>query len=162
MDPNLLLTLLQILISLISGAIGAAAWTRFFRKKETRLFKNIQRPIGIISTADTSLQHEATLLKRVGFFNVEAPSSDKRAVDVLDDKRLVIIGYSPNSKEFKDAFVAAMQRSIPVIVYSKPGRIDDPEDMEMLQGYSHHSICNTPLRLVSDVFALMSTYPEDK
>lgn len=161
MDPNLLLTLLQILISLIGGAIGAAAWTRFFLKKETRLFKNIQRPIGIIGTSDMPLQHEAVLLKRVGFFNVETPSSDTRAIDVLDDKRLVIIGYTPKSTQFKEVFEAAKQRAIPVIVYSGPASIE-PDDMKMLQAYSHHSMCKTPLRLVSDVFALMSTYPEDK
>lgn len=161
MDFNLLLTLLQILISLIGGAIGAAAWVRFFRKKETRLFKNIQRPIGIFGTSDTPLQHEAALLKRVGFFDVDTPSSDVRAIDVLDDKRLIIIGYTPKSKEFKKVFQAAKQRAIPVIVYSGPARIE-PEDMAMMQKYSHHSMCNTPLRLVSDVFALMSTYPEDK
>lgn len=161
MDFNLLLTLVQILISLIGGAVGAAAWMRFFRKKETRLFKNIQRPIGIIGTSDTPLQHEAALLRRVGFFNVDAPSSDARAVDVLDDKRLVIIGYTPKSAQFKEVFQAAKQRAIPVIVYSGPARIE-PDDMTMLQAYSHQSMCNTPLRLVSDVFALMSTYPEDK
>lgn len=161
MDFNLLLTLVQILISLVGGAVGAATWVRFFRKKETRLFKNIQRPIGIIGTSDMPLQHEAVLLKRVGFFDVETPSSDTRAVDVLDDKRLVIVGYTPQSEQFKEVFQAAKQRAIPVIVYSGPARIE-PEDMTMLQSYSHHSMCNTPLRLVSDVFALMSTYPEDK
>ncbi len=161
MDFNLLLTLIQILISLIGGAIGAAAWVHFFRKKETRLFKNIQRPIGIIGTSDTNMQHEAVLLERVGFFNVTTPSSDVRAIDVLDNKRLVIIGYTPNSEQFKEVFLAAKQRAIPVIVYSGPARID-VEDMAMLQTYSHHSMCNTPLRLISDVFALMSTYPEDK
>lgn len=161
MDFDLLLTLVQILISIVAGAIGAAAWARFFRKKETRLFKNIQRPIGVFGTSDTPLQHEATLLKRVGFFNVDTPSSDVRAVDILDDKRLIVIGYTPKSEEFKEVFLAAKQRSIPVIVYSGPARIE-PDDMAMLQGYSHHSMCNTPLRLVSDVFALMSTYPEDK
>lgn len=161
MDLDLLLTLVQILISLIAGAVGAAAWVKFFREKETRLFKNIKRLIGIIGTADMPLLHEAALLKRVGFFNVETPSSDVRAVDTLDDKRLVIIGYTPKSKDFKEVFLAAKQRSIPVIVYSGPARIE-PEDMTMLQKYSHHSMCNTPLRLVSDVFALMSTYPEDK
>lgn len=161
MDFDLLLTILQILYPLVAGAIGAAAWVRFFRKKETRLFKNIQRPIGLIGTRDISLHHEASLLQRVGLFNVGTPSSDVRAADVLDDKRLVILGYTPQSAEFKEAFLAAKQRAIPVIVYSGPARIE-PEDMTMLQAYSHHSMCNTPLRLVSDVFALMSTYPEDK
>lgn len=161
MNLDLLLTILQISISLIGGAIGAAAWFRFFHKKELRLFNNIKRPIGIIGTDDMPLEHEATLLKRVGFFDVETPSSDARAVDVLDNKRLVVIGYTPNSEVFKQVFQAAKQKAIPVIVYSGPARIDN-EDMAMLQTYSHHSMCNTPLRLISDVFAIMSTYPEGK
>jgi len=130
-------------------------------KKEWRLFKNISRPIGIIATEDKPMTHEAKLLERVGFFNVGAPSSDSRAVDLLNGNRLIIIGYSPNSSTFKTAFNAAKEREIPVIVYAGPTRIVD-EDMTLLQSYSHHSMCNTPLRLISDVFALMSTYPEEK
>ena len=107
------------------------------------------------------MEHEAELLRRVGFFDVGKPSSDGRAADLLNGKRLVIIGYTSDSRAFRAAFDAAKQREIPVIIYAGPTKITN-DDMAILQGYSHHSMCNTPLRLISDVFAVMSTYPEDK
>ena len=161
MDIDLLLTLLQILMSALFGAAGAWAWLKFFQRKERRLFKNIQRPIGIVGTTDVPMHHEAALLKRSGLFNVDEVSSDTRAADVIDDKRLIVIGYTPNSSAFKAVFKAAKNQRVPVIIYSKPGAITQ-EDLAVIQGYSHHALCNTPLRLTSDVFALMSTYPEDK
>lgn len=161
MSADTALTIIQIVWPLLGGVVAASVWLRFFHKKERRLFKNIQRPVAVIATDDKPMTHEVQLLKRVGFFNIATPSADGRAKDLLNGNRLVIIGYSPNSASFKDIFKAASQREIPVIVYAGPTRIT-PEDMELLQSYSHHSMCNTPLRLISDVFAMMSTYPEDK
>lgn len=155
------LTILKDAWPYVVAIVGGSAWYRFIYRKERRIFKNIQRPIGIIATEDKPMMHEAQLLKRVGFFNVGNPSTDGRAIDVMNGNRLMIIGYSPNSLRFKDAFNAAKQREIPVIVYAGPTRIT-VGDMELLQGYSHHSMCNTPLRLISDVFSVMATYPEDK
>ena len=155
------LTIIQIIWPLVGGALGASVWLSFFHKKERRLFKNIKRPICIIGTTDESLTHEAKLLRRVGFFNVGEPSSDSREADLLNGSRLAVIGYTPKSQAFRDAFNAAKAREIPVVVYAGPARIDD-DDIKLLKSYSHYSMCNTPLRLISDVFALMSTYPEDK
>lgn len=152
---------IQLLWPIVGGLIGTWGWFQFFHKKERRLFKNLQRPIGIISTEDKPMAHESILLKMVGFFDIKEPSSDGRAIDLMNGNRLIIIGYSPNSQDFKNAFNAAKQHEIPVIVYAGPTRITE-EDMKLLQGYSHHSMCNTPLRLISDVFAMMSTLPEDK
>ncbi len=158
--PNLI-TIIQFLWPVAAGAFGAWGWFQLFRKKEQRLFKNLQRPVGIIATPDKPMTHEAVLLKRVGFFDIKDPSSDSRALDLMNENRLVIIGYSPNSQAFKDAFNTAKQREVPVIVYAGPTRISD-EDMKLLQSYSHHSMCNTPLRLISDVFAMMGTLPEEE
>ncbi len=156
-----IITIIQILWPILGGIIGTWGWFMFFHKKEHRLFNNLKRPIAIVATSDKPMLHESVLLKRVGFFNVEEPASDGRVTDLLNGKRLVIIGYSPDSQTFKDAFNSAKQREIPVVVYAGPTRIND-SDMSLLQSYSHHSMCNTPLRLISDVFAIMSTYPEDK
>lgn len=148
----------QFAYGLALAAIGFAIWFYFFCRKEHRLFKNIKRPIGIISTgSDKPMTHEANLLKRVKFFNVTDPYSDNRAVDLLNGKRLVIIGYSA-SQHFRDAYAAAKQAKIPVIIYAKQGEIQD--DWQLIESYSNYTICNTPLRLISDVFAIMSTYPE--
>jgi len=156
-DP---ISLLQLIWPLVGGMLGAFALFKFFHKKERRLFKNIQRPIIVIGTEDKPMTHEFQLLRRVGFFNVKHHASESRAADLMNGNRLIIIGYSPNSQTFKDIFNAAKQKEIPVIVYAGPTRITS-EDMDLLQSYSHHSMCNTPLRLISDVFALMGTYPED-
>lgn len=158
MDPWLII---KTLWPLVGGVVGAAAWLRFFHKKERRLFKNIKRPICVIGTTDKSMTHEAKLLKRVGFFNVEEATADGRETDLLNGSRLAIIGYTPGSEKFKKAFNVAKHKEIPVVVYAGPTRINN-EDMELLQNYSHQSMCNTPLRLISDVFALMSTYPEGR
>lgn len=155
------ITIIKDVWPIVVAVVGGSAWYRFVYKKERRLFKNIQRPIGVIATEDKPMTHEVQLLKRVGFFNVGGPSNDGRAIDLMNGNRLMIIGYSPNSARFTEAFNAAKQREIPVIVYAGPTRIT-AEDLELLQGYSHHSMCNTPLRLISDVFAVMATYPEDK
>ncbi len=155
------ITVIQFIWPIVGGAIGGIAWVNFFQKKEQRLFKNIRRPISIISTEEMPMTHEARLLDRVGFFNVTPPQTDGRAPDLLNGSRLLILGYSPNSEKFRVALAAAKQREIPVIVYAGPSRITT-EDMNLLQKYSLHSMCNTPLRLISDVFTLMGTYPEEK
>jgi len=154
-----IITVIQFIWPIIGGIIGGMIGVNFFLKKERRLFANIQRPISIISTDEMPMEHEVRLLDRVGFFNVGTPQSDGRSVDLLNGSRLVIIGYSPNSDKFKSAFNAAKQREIPVIVYAGPSRITQ-DDMTLLQSYSLHSMCNTPLRLISDVFSMMGTYPE--
>ncbi len=158
------ITLIQSLWSLLCGAIGGgaiiAAWILFFFKKERRLFKNMKRPICIIGTEANSLEHEASLIDRVGFFCIDRPSTDTRVVDTLNDHRLVVIGYSPNSTSFIEVFNAVKARLIPIIVFAAPSQITD-EDVNLIKSYSHVSICNAPTRLISDVFAIMSTYPED-
>lgn len=151
----------QILVSVIVSLSVAVGWCCFFYRKERRLYKNIKRSIGIFPTESIDMKHEKNLLDRTKLFDVHMAATDVRAKDCITDHRLAIIGYSPESDMFREVFCDAKKEKIPVIVYSKPGRIDK-EDMELIQGYSNQSMCNTPLRLISDVFAIMSTYPEDK
>lgn len=139
--------------------VGNWAWYKFFYRKERRLFKNIKRPIAVIGTESKPMTHEVKLLERVGFFNVESPSTDSRTTDLLGDKRLLIIGYTAGTDILKQSIEAVRSRDVPLIVYAGPRDITD-EDMKLLQSYSNHSMCNTPLRLISDVFAIMATYPE--
>jgi hypothetical protein len=165
MDPTTKQSIIQALIPMIPSAVIAVlstwAWCRWWLKREIRLIKNLNRPILILGTEDQPLDHEVDLLKRTELFpHLEGPKPDPRSVDLLNGKRLAIIGYSPN-EHFRNAYKAAQVREIPVLVYAAPDQISrESGDMELIRSYSHHSLCNTPLRLVSDVFALMSTYPE--
>ena len=152
---------IELLLPAITGALGAIAWLKFFRKKEARLFKNIQRPIAIVATESKPMTHEADLLKRSGLFeDVGEPKSDPRTIDYFKGKRLIIIGYSPSMQNLETIINAARGHEIPVLVYAGPRDITD-EHMAILQSYTYHSMCNTPLRLVSDVFAVMSTSPSE-
>ena len=165
MDQQLIATLLdigwKILVGLIS-VVGTLGWVKFFKLKEKRLFKNIQRPIAVISTETKPMHHEVDLLKRSGLFkDVGEPKSDQRSVDYFKGKRLIIIGYSPSMQNLQNIINTARTHEIPVLVYAGPRDITD-EHMSVLQTYTYYSMCNTPLRLVSDVFAVMSTTPEDK
>lgn len=158
--------LLEALIPLAFGAIGgiggSIGWLKFFRKKETRLFKNIRRRIAVVSTDAKPMSHEVALLRKSGLFtDVSEPSSDARSVDYFKGARLIIIGYSKSMANLQQIIDVARTHEIPVLVYAGPREISD-EHMDILQGYTYHSMCNTPLRLVSDVFAVMSTTPEEK
>lgn len=151
--------IVQYLWPLLAPVVGLWVWFTFFRKKEQRLFKNIQREIAVLGTKARPMGHEVKLLRRSGLFNVDEPETDTRSLDFLKDKRLLILGYTPGMKDFQKVVEAARANSVPLIVYAGPRDITD-EHMPILQSYTYHTMCNTPLRLISDVFAIMSTMPE--
>ena len=157
---NLIVRVLEEVVPPAFGAAIGAGFVGFVLRGQRRLFKNIRRPIQVIGTGSQTMNHEADLLRRVGLFHVVGPSSDVRVIDTFGDKRLVVVGFSPNA-DFRAVYQAAGRRELPIVVFAQPGAIQK-EDLAFIQAYSHHSICNTPLRLISDVFAIMSTYPEDK
>lgn len=148
----------QFIIYISTSIASAFLAMTFFLKKERRFFKNMQRPIFIIGTENLPMIHEADLLDRVGFFKVRRPSSDHRTIDLLDGHQVAIIGYTPNSDLFKDAFNAVKRLGMAIIVYAETDAITE-NDMSLIKSYSHQSMCNTPLRLISDVFNIVSTYP---
>jgi hypothetical protein len=50
-----------------------------------------------------------------------------------------------------------------LLIYTKHDELDRAgDDFKVLTGYSYHSICNLPLRLVNDVFTVLSTFPHNK
>ncbi len=151
--------LLQWAISLGLGVGGGAGVVRLALKKQRRVMANLQRPIMVIGTDEGDMVDQARLLKEIDLFNVSDLHRGEKATDFLkSEHRLLVLGYSKNPS-FKKAFDSARNRQIPVLVYAKPGAV--PQDgMAEISGYSYASICNTDLRLVSDVFTLMSTFPE--
>ena len=157
--------LLQLILLGLAGVAGSAigfkkASKKFHNKKEKRLFDNIQRPVALMPSKADGLEVESRLLKAVDFFTVDLLPTDVRSLDEITAKyRLVIVRYE-SSERFWRIFGALADRQIPIIIYSKPAEIKVPE-LEKIQGYySRYTLCNTPVRLVSDVFAIMSVYPE--
>lgn len=159
---NFILDLVLIAIGL--GGAGAIGYNRarktFIKKKESRLFANIQRPVALLPTKTDELELESRLLKAIEFFKVDLMPVDVRSLDeVTANYRLAIIRYE-NSKEFWRRFKALADKQMPLVIYSKPAEIPVPELQKIQKYYTRYTLCNTPVRLASDVFAIMSVYPE--
>jgi hypothetical protein len=144
--------------SLGLGAIGGLVPIQLAQKKQRRVLANLQRPILVISIDQADMSHQFKLLERVDLFSVEYSDTSK-AVDLIRaNHRLVIVGYSQGDS-FNQIIGKAKTLNIPVIVYARPGAVLK-DDLAQISGYSFASLCNTDVRLVSDVFAIMSTFPE--
>lgn len=151
------------LVGLIGGTTGAIAYTKFRNAKDNRLYQNIKRPFAVVSTEQQPLTHEVDLLERTKFLKPQHFGIGGRNLQLLNDikPRLLVIGYSANSTTYKQAFDYARNHSLPLVVFT-PGQITNPQDLADIKAYSFGSLCQTELRLVSDIFSVMSTFPEDK
>ncbi|MHB1086220.1 MAG: hypothetical protein ACYCZ0_00545 [Minisyncoccota bacterium] len=135
----------------------------FMMKKEVRLFLNRKRPIKIFYAKGGSLdmKMETKTLRESGFFKIpEDPTDDFRDCHRLTNHGLIIIGYAPGMEGLKDILDAVKAKRIPLIVYTKE-RLS-PEDQALLETYPWYSLCNVPLRVVSDAFTILSTFPIPK
>ncbi|MBI2470381.1 MAG: hypothetical protein HYV59_03960 [Planctomycetes bacterium] len=126
------------------------------------MFKNRKRPIMIFKSQDQSMELETKLLRDSKFFNVpEDPTDNPRNTDRIKNHGLIIVGYSKGMDGFQNILSAAKSKQIPIIIYAAPKAIDE-KDLEEICKYSYNSMCNTPLRLVNDVFTILSTFPHGK
>lgn len=157
-------TIAQLVLGLVvafGGSFLAVQYIRKMRPVWKRFAENVGREVAVISTEQQPMEHEADILKRVGFFKVRPVAADARNLNLVRGSVLLVVGYSPDSKIYQKAFKYAENNGLPIIVFSGKHRLSD-EDRTKLKTYSFSSLCETELRLVSDVFAVMSTFPEDK
>jgi hypothetical protein len=143
---------------------GSAIAIQYFRRTRPvwkRLAKNLGREVSVVSTEGQPMEHEAEMLDHVGFFKVKQLSADPKNVNLLDSSSLIVVGYSPESKTYKATFEYARNHRMPIIVFSGKHRLSN-DDRDKLKEYSFSSLCETDLRLVSDVFAVMSTFQNVK
>jgi len=153
---------LPVLLSgLLGGFIGELrARRKFHDKRERRLFANVKRPVALLPTKVNTLELEERLLKKVDFFKVDLLPADARSIDEITNKyRLAIIRYE-DSKAFWHTFHKLADNKMPLIIYANPGEIPVPKMQDIQNYYTRYTLCNTPVRLLSDVFAIMSVYPE--
>lgn len=131
-------------------------------KREVRLFRNCRRPIKIFCTpGGPSMEVETKTLRTSGLFNIpEDPTSSYQDCHNITDHGLVIIGYAPRMPGLADILAVVKAKKIPLIVYTKA--MLDPDDKALLETYPWYSLCNVPLRVVSDTFSILSTFPIPK
>lgn len=138
-------------------------------KKEKRLFKNLSRPFEVYTISDNikSMEVELNLIKKNGFFS-KCPDNalkDIRNVQIADDLSLVILAIDSNTQEndFDNALNKISLLKKPLIIYTLGNRkIDWLFTNSNIKEYPLHTIATTPLRLVSDMFTILSTYKNDK
>lgn len=149
---------------LISNAILYFGFFRFFFLKERRLFKNRKRPIMVFKSKEQSMDTETKLLRDSKFFNIpEDPTDNHKNTDRIKNHGLIIVGYSKGMNGFQEILSAAKSKQIPIIIYATSDVIDrNGNDYKEICKYSYQSICNFPLRLVNDVFTILSTFPHGK
>lgn len=140
------------------GGVIAIGYLSKMRPVWKRFTENVQRQVAVISTEDQPMDHEAELLERVGYFKkVKHINSDARNLTLLDGSAVIVVGYTPDSLVYKESFDYAKSHKLPLIVFAGKNRLSN-EDRDALKSYSFSSLCETDLRLVSDVFAVMSTF----
>lgn len=155
--------LILLTISLAGGFLGALSYLRILYRKEKLILDNLKRPIKVffpqMSNGD-DMEMEYNLLSRSGLFNVERPTSDVRDMVGVQNHSLIILGCNKKMKNFDAVFDGAAQKKIPVVIYTfGNNEALTPGHWKKLKTYPYYSVCNTPLRLVSDVFTLISTFP---
>lgn len=165
-----LATILSFLTQLIIIVLGFGAGSvfgyqkaqkKFINKKEKRLFDNIQRPVAILPSSADKMELENRLLKAIDFFVTDMMPSDARSLDEITSRyRLAIIRYE-DTPTFWRIFHKLADKQIPLVIYSKPAEIPIANLEKIQDYYTRYTLCNTPVRLVSDVFAIMSVYPEN-
>lgn len=151
-------SLVAFAVYFILGVLVCLAFLRFFFRKEIRLFNNRRRPIMIFKSTGEDMEIETKLLRDSKLFNIpEDPTDKHQNIDRIKNHSLIIIGYSAGMTNFDDIFNGAKIAGVPVIVYSKDKIPDDV--FNKLRNYSWYSTCQVPLRLINDVFTVLSTFP---
>lgn len=160
---GILITVANVLLYSTIGLVVTSLFLYWFLRKEIRLFKNRRRPIKIFYSkgAALNMRTETQTLRDSGFFNIpEDPTDDFQDCHRIEDHGLVIIGYSKGMAGLEEILNCVKAKRIPLIVYTKD--MLDTADKALLETYPWYSLCNVPLRLMSDTFTILSTFPIPK
>lgn len=158
-----LITLRDVFILLGTIVASGLVFTFFIFRKQWRQHKNLKRPVKIFYAKGQSLnmQVETRTLRDSGFFNIpEDPTDNYQDCHTISDHGLVIVGYTPGMQGLKDILDVVKAKRIPLIVYTKERLNED--DRLLLESYPWYSLCNVPLRVISDAYTILSTFPLPK
>ncbi len=153
--------------TLITMAIGAAITYRlltFTLKKEIKLFKNLRREIKIFDPPNKYLKdmkNEFEEIEKNPLFKVKYRNSsvNRMAINNIDDGCLVILGYCDDFTFFQEVFNKSADYKIPIIIYTYgDSRVLEQKHWDLLNNYQWYSVCTTPIRLISDIFTILSTF----
>ncbi|MEL7246501.1 MAG: hypothetical protein AAFX46_18155 [Cyanobacteria bacterium J06636_27] len=90
---------------------------------------------------------------------IERHSSRLAINNNVDKDCMVILGIGNDFTYFKEVFDRAKNFNIPLIVYTYgDSKALTKDHWNLLNSYQWYSVCNTPLRLISEIFNILSTF----
>jgi hypothetical protein len=159
----------------VSGlmAIGALIWvalvsTSRWVKKESRLSRNLRMPVYLVADkiedwGEVPDKVTATGgLLRASQVKVLA-SSDLHQIPDTSHALVVVFYIKPPSGEQNDLLASVVQRKpkLPFLVYSPDNSAVTTEDRKLI-AEKYSAVSNFPLRLFSDIWAVMCTRPASR
>lgn len=165
-SADALRSLISTLISMGTGVFITYKFLFFVYRKEMKLFRNFKRKLIVFAPEnkyglDMNMEAEVDVIKTNPLF--KSLSIDKKSsrqfINNIDKTSLVILGIGNDFTYFKEVFDRARNYKIPLIIYTYgDNRALEPIHWNLLNSYQWYSVCITPLRLISEIFNILSTF----
>jgi len=160
-----------VLVYILSVAAGAALFLRWFLQKERRLYRNLKRPIMVITPTDKTnkqiprkeMAMERELLQRNGLLKIDGTVTDYRSFNPRNNHCLVVLGYDHQMTALEEVLQKVKQLQIPLIIYTYNANIGaiSRAHKELLDTYPLVIFANFQLTLINHIFATLAVYPYD-
>lgn len=168
----IILSVLGIIIASYKIFLGIVL---FFRR-EINFQRNLKRPVLIIKPTDAevrnneskynvpmNMKREINLLKKSQLFSIEGPITADEVATKIMNHGLIVIGYCEGMGSFQDVLNTVKAKQIPIIIYTFGlNNLLSSHDLAETKKYPWHTLSNFPVRLVSEVFSILSTFQYDK
>jgi len=142
-----------------------------FMKREINFQNNLDRPVLIIKPTEKeagdqaskfnvpmNMERETELLKQSKLFKVEGPITADTVTTKIKNHGLIVLGYCEGMGSFQDVLNTAKVKQIPIIIYTFGCNNLSTNDLAETKKYPWHTFSNFPVRLVSEVFSILSTF----
>jgi len=132
-----------------------------------KLFRNFKRKVIVLAPENKygqqmNMEDEVDVIKTNPLFkslSVERHSSQRSINKKVDKNCMIILGIGNDFSYFEEAFNAAKLYKIPLIIYTYgDNRALETIHWDLLNSYQWYSVCVTPLRLISEIFNILSTF----
>lgn len=155
----------------ISVAVSAVLFWRWFLRREFRLYRNLKRPVMVITPTDKhnvqipgkDMRIEIDLLVRNGFLKIHNGLTDYRAFNPNTRHCVVVLGYDPKMSGMDDVLTKVKNLQIPLIVYTfGENNALSAEHRQKFASYPLTIFANFQLTLINHIFSTLAVYPYDK
>ncbi|AFY43423.1 hypothetical protein [Nostoc sp. PCC 7107] len=163
---DLLIGILTIFSSIAVGSFTTYKFLDIIFKRERILFKNLERKIKIFDppnkcNRDMSAEF-AEIQKNPLFKKVEPiliPNTNIMQISNINHGSLIILGVGNDFNYFEAVFNEAKRQRSPIIIYTYgDSQVLQKNHWDLLNTYRWYSVSTSPLRLISDIFAILSTF----